>query len=94
MNTWKLFRKVSSIICIGTVIGTILYGYFYMSDGVVDETDRLFLITAIILAIVSMFGVSIDMSTDGGKDKSKKAIMAGISFAIFMLLWRVFASIF
>ena len=41
-----------------------------------------------------MFGVSIDMSTEGGKNTSKKAIMAGISFAMFMLIWRVLASLF
>lgn len=94
MSTWKLFRVVSSILCIGTVISGIMYGYFFMSDGVVDKTDRSVLITIIVLAVVSMIGLSIDMSTDGGKNTTKKTIMAGISFAMIMLVWRVFASVF
>jgi hypothetical protein len=94
MSTWKLFRIVSLFIGIGTIIAVFIYGYLYMSNGVVDKADRNFLIPAIILGAISMFGISIDMSTDGGKNTSKKAIMAGISFAMFMLVWRVIASIF
>ncbi|UTE78001.1 hypothetical protein [Rossellomorea sp. KS-H15a] len=52
------------------------------------------MITAVVLAVISVFGLSIDMSTDGGKNTSKKAIMAGVSFAMFMLVWRVLASLF
>lgn len=87
MNTWKLFRIVSLIIGIGTIIAVFIYGYLYMSDGI-DEADRNFLLPAI-----SMFGISIDMSMDGGKNTSKKAIMAGISFAMIMLVWRLIAAI-
>jgi hypothetical protein len=93
MYTWKILRMISLLIGIGTIIAVFIYGYFYMSDGVVDNEDVKFLIPAMILAAISMFSLSIDMSTDGGKNTSKKAIMAGISFAMFMLIWRVLASI-
>jgi hypothetical protein len=94
MNMWKLFRIICNVLCVGAVIGGIAYVYFYMSDGVVDGGDRNILITAVVLAVISVFGLSIDMSTDGGKNTSKKAIMAGVSFAMFMLVWRVLASLF
>lgn len=93
----KLLTYISAIYTCLVIGGFFIYGYTIQENGVIDPKEHSTgILIFIVLGIIAVMLAGIDAA--GTRDKSKKlnkkALYAGLSIAVFFLVWRILMSIF
>jgi uncharacterized membrane protein YiaA len=88
----KTLSRIATVYTILVLGGFIIYAYTIQENWIID-TQKYFnqIITFVVLASIGLIlaGISAASLRDEGKKVSKKAVYAGLSIAVFFLLWRI-----
>lgn len=93
----KLFTYISFIYTGLVIVGFFIYGYSIQENEMIDPKGHSTgILIFIVLGVIALILASIEAAgvRDNSKRVSRKAVYAGLSIAIFFLLWRIIVSIF
>jgi hypothetical protein len=93
----RLLTYLSFIYTGLVIVGFFIYGYSIQEDGMIDPKEHstgIFIF--IVLGVIALILAGIDAAgvRDNSKRVSRKAIYAGLSIAVFFLMWRILLSIY
>lgn len=93
----KLLTYISAIYTCLVIAGFFIYGYTIQENGMIDPKEHsIGILIFIVLGIIAMILAGIDAAgvRNDSKKINRKVLYAGLSIAVFFLVWRMVMSIF